>query len=218
VTSHYGYSRVQGFDPSAYTASGLGVEAVSDARDSTISPYRGHYAVLRATAFPTWLGSSRAATELAGEVRWYLGLSDDPRNVLALWAIASGVTSGALPYLALPASGWHARSSMGRGYVQGRFRGTSMAYAEAEWRFRLTSGGLFGGAVFANAQTFARPAVSLPEVGYADRGEALFDVVRPAAGAGLRIMLLKQSRTALRVDVAVGADSLCFYLGAGEAF
>jgi len=31
-------------------------------------------------------------------------------------------------------------------------------------------------------------------------------------------MLLKQSRTALRVDIAAGVDSVCFYFGAGEAF
>ncbi len=219
ATSHYAYSVLRGFEPGAYTASGVGFEAVSDSRDSTIAPYRGHYAVLRATAFPTWLGSSRSATELAGEARYYLGLSDDdPRNLLALWAIASGVTSGALPYLALPSSGWHARSSMGRGYVQGRFRGTAMAYAEAEWRFKLTSGGLLGGTLFVNAQSFARPEVSLPQYGYHDPGVKLFDYIRPAAGAGLRIMLLRQSRTALRVDVAAGESSLAFYLGAGEAF
>ncbi|HET8541135.1 MAG TPA: BamA/TamA family outer membrane protein [Anaeromyxobacter sp.] len=219
VTSHFAYSAIEGFDPGAYTASGLSLEAISDSRDSTIAPYRGHYAVLRFTGYPTWLGSSRSATEVSAEARYYVGLShQDPRNLLALWAIGTGVTSGQLPYLALPSSGWHARASTGRGYVQGRFRGTAMAYAEAEWRFRLTGGGLIGGTVFANAQTFSRPAVSLPAYGFAVEGEALFDTVRPAAGVGLRVMLLKQSRTSLRVDVAAGEDSICFYLGAGEAF
>jgi hypothetical protein len=219
VTSHYAYSRLEGFDPGAYTASGFSLEAISDSRDSTIAPYRGSYAVLRFTGFPTWLGSSRSATEISAEARTYVGLSDrDPRNLLALWVLGSGVASGELPYLALPASGWHARSSMGRGYVQGRFRGTGMVYAEAEWRFRLTSGGLVGGTLFANAQTFSRPAVTLPAYDFAEPGEKLFETIRPAGGAGLRVMLLKQSRTALRVDVAWGVDSVCFYLGAGEAF
>lgn len=218
VTSHYAYSRIRGFDPGAYTASGLGFEAVSDSRDSTIAPYRGTYAVLRFTGFPTWLGSTRSAAEVAAEGRTYVGLSDDPRNLLALWAIGSGVTSGELPYLALPSSGWHARSAMGRGYVQGRFRGTAMLYAEAEWRFRLSSGGLVGGTLFANAQSFARPSVSLPQYAFTEPGEDLLETIRPAGGVGFRLMLLKQSRTALRVDVAAGVDSVCFYLGAGEAF
>jgi outer membrane protein assembly factor BamA len=219
VTSHFGYSQLYGFDPSAYTASGLGLEAVSDARDSTIAPYRGWFAHLRFTGYPTWLGSTRSSTLFSAEGRLYVGLSDeDPRNLLAFWVLASGVTSGRLPYLALPASGWDARSTSGRGYVQGRFRGTAMAYAETEWRFRLSRDGLLGGTVFASAQTFARPSVSLPEYAYEEDGESLFETVRPAAGVGLRLMAVKQSRTALRLDVAAGSKSVAFYLGAGEAF
>jgi hypothetical protein len=219
VTSHYAYSRIQGFDPGAYTASGFTLEALSDARDSTISPYRGWYAHLRFTGYPTWLGSDRSATLAAAEGRAYVGLSEaHPRSLLALWVLAQGVTSGRLPYLALPASGWDARSTTGRGYVQGRFRGTAQVYAEAEWRFRLTAGGLLGGTVFANAQTLARPPASLPQVGYTAPGEHLFETIRPAGGVGLRIMALKDSRTALRVDVAAGQGSVCFYFGAGEAF
>ena len=219
VTSHYAYSRVYGFDPGSYYASGLSLEAISDTRDSTIAPYRGWYASLRFSGYPTWLGSTRASTLAQAEGRAYLGLSDeDPRNVLALWTIVQGVTSGHLPYLALPAIGWHPASTSGRGYVQGRYRGTAMAYAEAEWRFRLTADGLLGGTLFANAETFSRPAVSLPAYGYTEPGERLFEAIRPAAGVGLRVLLLKQSRTALRVDLAGGRDSICFYFGAGEAF
>jgi hypothetical protein len=102
--------------------------------------------------------------------------------------------------------------------VQGRFRGTATAYAEAEWRFRLTSDGLLGGTVFASAQSFARPAVDLPQLGYSEPGEHLFGAFRLAGGVGLRILAMKQSRTSLRVDVATGERSVGFYLGAGEAF
>jgi hypothetical protein len=219
VTSHYAYSVIEGFDPHAYTASGLGLEATQDSRDSTIAAYRGWYANLRFTGYPTWLGSTQASTMIAGEGRAYLGLSyDDPRNLLAFWVLGAGVTSGKLPYLALPASGWDARSTSGRGYVQGRFRGTAEVYAEVEWRFRVSADGFWGGTVFANAQTFSRPAVSLPAYGYSDGGERLFDVIKPAGGIGLRVMLVKQSRTALRLDVAVSPETVCFYLGAGEAF
>jgi hypothetical protein len=219
VTSHYAYSRLQGFDPAGYAASGLGLEALSDTRDSTIAPYRGWYAHLRLTGYPTWLGSAQHATVAAAEGRAYVGLSGEhPRNLLAFWVLTQGVTSGRLPYLALPASGWDAKSTTGRGYVQGRFRGTAMVYAEAEWRFGLTSGGLFGGTVFANVQTLSRPTASLPAYGYAEPGESLFDTIRPAAGVGLRVMALRDSRTALRLDVAAGQGSVCVYFGAGEAF
>ena len=218
VTSHYAYSTIYGFGTRQYVASGWSVDALWDSRDSTIAPYRGTYAHLRFIDYPTWLGSSKDATMVSAEARRYIGLSDDPRNLLALWAYGSGVTTGHVPYLALPSSGWDARGSTARGYVQGRFRGTAMVDVEAEWRFRLSSNGLFGGAIFGSVLTLSRPAVDLPQYGYSDRGENLFDSFRAAGGAGLRIMLLKQSRTALRIDIAGGQKSLGFYLGSGEAF
>ncbi len=93
-------------------------------------------------------------------------VSDEvPRNVLAFWLRAEGVTSGHQPYLALPSVGWDAKGTTGRGYVQGRLRGTAWIYAEAEWRFRITDNGLLGGALFANAQTMSLPAVTLPTYG-----------------------------------------------------
>lgn len=218
VTSHWGYSQLYGFDPSHYTASGLSLDAMWDSRDSTIAPYRGSYAHLRLIGYPTWLGSTQSSTMITAEARRYVGLGSDPRNLLALWVYASGVTSGHVPYLALPSSGWDMRGATGRGYVQGRFRGTALVDLEAEWRFRLTSSGLLGGTIFASAQTLSRPAVDLPAYGYFVHGEKLFETIRPAAGVGLRIMLLKQSRTALRVDFAAGLKSFGFYLGSGEAF
>jgi outer membrane protein assembly factor BamA len=218
VTSHSGYSRIYGFDPGHYTSSGVSLDAMWDSRDSTIAPYRGTYAHLRFIGYPTWLGSTQESTMFSADVRRYVGLSQDPRNVLALWVFASGVTSGHVPYLSLPSSGWDMRGSTGRGYVQGRFRGTAMVDAEAEWRFRLSRDGLFGATVFASAQTLSRPEIDLPAYGYAEHGEKLFETIRPAGGVGLRVMLLKQSRTALRIDFAAGVQSFGFYLGSGEAF
>jgi hypothetical protein len=210
---------VKGFDPDAYTVSGVSIDALTDARDSTIAPYRGWYAHLSYLMDTTWLGSTKQATVLSGEGRYYLGLSGEvPRNVLAFWVIGSGVMTGALPYLALPSIGWDPRSASGRGYVQGRFRGTAELYAEAEWRFRIGESGMWGGVLFLNASTFARPDVYLAAYDYREPGERLFETVRPAGGAGLRIMIDRRSRTALRIDIAGGAQSVALYLGAGEAF
>lgn len=146
-----------------------------------------------------------------------MGLSDEvPRNVLAFWVMASGVASGHQPYLTLPSVSWDAKGTTGRGYVQGRFRGTADVYLEAEWRFRITRNGFLGGAVFANAETFSRPAVSLP--GISNPGETLFQNVKPAGGVGLRFMMNRESRTAVRLDLGWGVNSFAVYLGAGEAF
>jgi len=219
VTSHYAYSVIYGFDPAAYTLSGATVDALYDSRDSTINAYRGLYAHASFGLFPTWLGSSQTSTRVAGEIRAYLGLSDAvPRNVLAFWVLASGVTSGHQPYLTLQSIGWDARGTTGRGYVQGRFRGTSEVYAEAEWRFRITDNGFLGGALFANAVTMSRPAVSLPAYDYSLPAENLFSSVKPAAGVGLRFLMSKEARTNIRLDFALGVDSFAIYFGAGEVF
>ena len=217
ITSHYAYSVYYGFDPSEYTLSGITLNAVYDSRDSTINAYRGIYAQLAFGGFPTWLGSSQASTMVGLDFRAYLGLSDAvPRNVIAFWLATSGVTSGVQPYLTLPSVGWDAAGTTGRGYVQGRFRGPAEVYAEVEWRFRITDNGLLGGALFANAATFTRPAFSSGT--FSEPAVSLFQYVKPAAGFGARIMMSKESRTNLRVDFAWGVDSFAVYLGAGEVF
>jgi outer membrane protein assembly factor BamA len=195
----------------------VSAELLYDSRDSTISPYRGWVLSGSFRAYPKALGSTKDATLAQGEVRTYVGLSDEvPRNVLAFWLLGAAVTSGRLPYLSLPSIGWDFANRTGRGYVQGRFRGDAEVYAEAEWRFRLTSDGFLGGTVFANAATFARPAVEV--VGYSEPREALFHTVRPAAGVGLRFMMNREARNAVTLDVAAGQDSVGVYFGAGEAF
>jgi hypothetical protein len=217
VTSHYAYSKCFGFDPYQYTLSGVTLNAMYDSRDSTINAYRGYHAQLFLGGFPTWLGSSQASTFVGADLRAYIGLSDAvPRNVLAFWLLAGGVTSGHEPYLTLPSVGWDAAGTTGRGYVQGRWRGTASVYAEAEWRFRVTSNGLLGGALFVNAETMSRPAVSYGGVN--EPATNLFQYVRPAGGFGARILMSKESRTNLRLDFAWGVDSFAIYLGAGEVF
>jgi hypothetical protein len=217
VTSHAAYGEQFGFPLGAYTASGLSAEVVYDSRDSTISAYRGSYLNGSFRAYPTWLGSTRDATFVQADLRTYVGLSDDvPRNVLAFWVLASGVTSGRLPYLALPSIGWDFGNRSGRGYVQGRFRGDAQVYAEAEWRFRLTRDGFVGGTAFASASTFSRPAVDV--AGYSEPREELFSTVRPAGGVGLRFMMNREARNAVTLDFALGQDSFGIYFGAGEVF
>ncbi|MGC4000503.1 MAG: BamA/TamA family outer membrane protein [Anaeromyxobacter sp.] len=217
VTSHAAYSEQFGFPGKAYNTSGVGLELVLDSRDSTINAYRGWYLNGSLRAYPEWLGSTQDATMVFGEARTYVSLSDEtPRNVLAFWVLGQGVTSGRLPYLALPSIGWDFAIRSGRGYIQGRFRGDAEVYGEAEWRFRLTDDGLLGGVVFANAATFSSPPVSV--AGHEQGREHLFERLRPAAGVGLRFMMNREARNNVTLDLAAGQDSVGVYFGAGEAF
>jgi len=217
ITASYAYSTHYGFDPSQYTVSGLMAAALYDSRDSTINSYRGFYGTVELTVNPEFLGSSRSSTAVHAEFRTYVPMSVEvPRNVLAFWVYVDGVVQGTLPYLALPATGWGARQRNGRGYAEGRFRGPWEAYAEAEWRFRITDNGLLGGVLFANAQSFSSPGFT--SAGYVSPSVKLLEYVQPAAGFGLRILINRDSRTNLTLDFAFGQGSWGFWLNAGEYF
>ena len=127
-------------------------------------------------------------------------------NLLAFWVYGDFIEGLGAPYLDLPATGWDTYSVTGRGYIQGRFRGLSLLYSEAEYRFNLTRSRVLGGVVFANGQSARDPTAG-------------FGPVRPAGGAGLRLCLAKKSSTYLAVDYAVGVEgSGGVFFNLGEVF
>ena len=221
VGPDYAYSLAYGFSPHQGTLSGATLAVLFDSRDSSIDPYRGYYGSATFTVNPTWLGSSQPSTNLEAQFRVYAPLSDDvPRNVLGFWLYYRGVTSGVAPYLTLPSIGWDQKNRTGRGYVQGRWRGTQELYGEVEWRFRITDNGLLGGVVFANAQSFAAPAfqASGPGWTYASEKVGVLAFIRPAGGFGLRFMMNRDSRTNVALDFAFGESSFGVWFNAGEYF
>ncbi len=219
VTSHYAYSKVEGFDPTRYCLSGVSLNALYESRDHTLEPHRGTYLHLAYRIHPTWLGSSQSSTKLYAEFRTYVSLTARPRHLLAVWLLAEAVASGAVPYLDLPALGYDTRGRSGRGYAAGRFRGTALVYGEVEYRFPLTRNGILGGVAFLNGTTASRPRVELPGLGVSDPGVALFQAVKPGAGLGLRITADRRARMNLALDWGMGAGGLSgVYLALGEAF
>ncbi len=214
ITSHYGYSKVFGFDPNGYQTNGVSIEAVYDKRDNLISPFYGPYARVALRYNPTWLGSSKNSALAWAEFRSYLSLDDIlPRHILGFWTYIHTTIAGTVPYLDLPALGYDFNGRSGRGYLQGRFRGTSLAYGELEWRFPITRSGLLGGVVFGNLTTASRPAFQE----YTE--EKLFHRLRGAMGFGLRIMALKYSRTMIGIDFGRSSDgNTAIYFSVGDAF
>ena len=189
-------------------AAGVSLHVLYDNRRNPINPGKGSYASLTYRPNFTFLGSDDNWQSLVLDLREFLPFPAGTRNVLALWSYDwLTVGGGKPPYLLLPSTGWDAYSNTARGYIQGRYRSRNMVYLESEYRFGLTSNGLLGGVVFANAQSFTEMVTSR------------FTYIEPGYGLGLRISLNKFSRTNLCIDYGWGTHgSGGFFVNLGEVF
>jgi hypothetical protein len=153
------------------------------------------------------LGSTGNWQSVLIDVRKYINLPAHSENVLAFWSYNWLVLNGKPPYLDLPSTGWDPYSSTGRGYIQGRFRGTKEVYAEAEYRFVISRNGLFAGALFVNGSSFsAGPGTGL-------------QAIQPGFGPGMRIKLNKISKTNVSIDYGFGSEgSRGLFINVGELF
>ncbi|WP_345265121.1 BamA/TamA family outer membrane protein [Nibrella viscosa] len=197
-------------------AAGPTLNLLYDNRPNSINTLQGFYANLVFRQNLTRLGSDRPSQLLQLDVRKYVSLSASrPETVLAFWSYNALTLSGNPPFLDLPATGWDISSNTGRGYIQGRFRGKDLLYAEAELRFGITADRLLGGVVFVNAQTVSQPYFTRQFTDSPHR----FERVAPAAGLGLRLRMNKLSRTNLAIDYAFGIEgSQGVYFNLGEVF
>ena len=105
----------------------------------------------------------------------------------------------------MPATFQDVNGRAGRGYSTNRFRGRSMAFFEAEYRFDISQTGFLGGTFFANMQSFAQSSGSL-------------EAPAPAAGFGLRLKFNRNSDTNIAIDFGVGRDGLGVSVNLGEYF
>ncbi|MBK6537008.1 MAG: BamA/TamA family outer membrane protein [Ignavibacteria bacterium] len=203
------YSIKHGFDSSKYLSSGLVLNTNFDSRDNTINPYKGIMADLKYYLYNKVLGSDKNRQTLNYEFRAYKSFSKESKYVLAFWTMGNFTLNGETPYLSLFSNGWDKFNTTGRAYIQGRFRGNDLLYAEIENRFSLTKNGLLGLVLFANAVSISNP----------DAKVKLMDHIEPAAGFGLRIKFDKYSRTNICVDFGIGTHgSKTVFLNIGEIF
>jgi len=219
ITSHYGYSKKHGFDPTQSMLSGISLNAMFDSRDSVINPYIGRYAFASYRYNSELIGSDQDSSTLWLEYRDYFNLTPKKEypNVLAFWAYGNFLTSGNVPYMDLGATSYDQYAKSGRGYVQGRFRGEQSLYLEGEyrqhlgiWRVPFTKFDMpIGGVLFANAQTMSSEGNDI----------TLGQYIEPGAGLGLRFMLQKKTRTNLTLDYGFGNyQSSGLYLRLNETF
>jgi outer membrane protein assembly factor BamA len=209
ITANYYYSTKYGFDPTHYSTNGLSLEITQDSRDNPINAYRGIYANLSFRVNGKYFGGTQNSTMLYAEWRNYIPLNKNkPGMVLAFWSWGQFVTSGVVPYLALPSIGWDTYGRSGRGYVQGRFRGVNMVYGESEFRLPISRNGLFGAVAFINATTASNP----------NTGQQIFNTLAPGYGVGLRIKMNMKDRTNICVDYGRGVASSGLYFNIQETF
>ena len=116
---------------------------------------------------------------------------------------------GTAPYLSLPGTNYEMKNRSARAYVQGRFRGEDLVYAEMEYRFPISKcTGVLGGVLFVNGTTTSNR----------DGGVKIFDYTKAGYGFGLRVAADKSSRTNIAIDVGFGEKSTGIYFGAAEVF
>jgi outer membrane protein assembly factor BamA len=188
-------------------ASGLSFNVKYDSRRNPINPQKGVYANILFQPKFTFMGSDANWQSLLLEFRTYIKLPYESRNILAFWSYNWFTLAGKPPYLLLPSTGWDEFSNTGRGYIQGRFRSLNMIDQEAEYRFTISRNGLFGGVVFADAESFS------------DLATGKYEVISPGAGLGIRIMLNRFSKTNIALDYAWGTQgSSGFFVNLGEVF
>lgn len=187
------------------TSSGLVFHFMYDSRTNINNPQDAFYGSILYRDNSTLLGSSQNWQYVQLEARKYFKLS--AHKVLAFWSWNEFTFGGKAPYFDLPSNGWDTYSNTGRGYIQGRFRGSDMVYGEAELRFGITRNGLLGGVIFANATS----VTNWPQV--------KFNEIFPGEGVGLRIKFNKYSDVNVCVDYAFGIEgSRGFFFNLGEVF
>jgi len=213
ITEYYAYTIRNGFNPTISVLSGASVNAVYDTRDNQNAPNSGRYAFVSFKYNSLVFGSSKNSSTMWIEYRDYVNITKNYHNLLCFWAFGSVVTSGAVPYMNLPAIGWDQYGKSGEGYIQGRFRGEALLFGEIEYRRHLFGiknyPNLLGMVVFANMTT-------------ADSKENninLFKFVDPAFGTGLRVSVSTVVRMNAVLDYAIGLNgSMGVYLKLNEAF
>lgn len=188
-------------------SSGALLNLLYDSRNNINNPDKGNYYSIKYHPCFMALGSDNNWQSIVGDFRKYIKLTPKGNHILALWSLNWFTFGGKVPFFDLPSTGWDTYSNSGRGYVQGRFRGANMLYLETEYRFNITKNGLFGGVVFANAQSIS------------DWPENKFKAIYPAAGTGVRIKVNKYSKVNFDIDYAIGVGgSHGLYFNLSELF
>ena len=177
----------------------LGLKTTRDTRNDTFYPTKGSLFDFTSDFFDQAWGSRFEYQVYKADFNRYHTLT--PRHVLAYRAMGCAA-NGRVPFYDLCLYG--AMNDL-RGYTAGRYQDRRMFATQAEYRVELPK--RFGLVAFGGFGGVARHL-----------NEFRLDQLLPAAGAGARFRLTKESHVNFRVDLAVGRTGHTVTIGVGEAF
>lgn len=188
-------------------ASGVGVRFLYDNRLNQINPNKGFFSNIIFRRNYTFLGSNTNWAYLTTDTRAYIPFPKKSKNVLAIWNYNWLSLGNEITNFLIPSNGWDDLHNVGRGYIQGRFRGKNMFSFETEYRFALTKNGFLGATIFGNAMHFNQEYFFIN------------NAIKFGGGVGLRIKFNKHSKSNLCIDYAWGQNgSRGFFVNIGEVF
>ena len=167
--------------------SGLGPIFSYDTRDNSFSPNRGTYAELKTQFNFSAIGSEDTYQKYDFAWNQYIPLAQ--RHTLAA-RLAAGIATGDVPFEDEYILGMQEDI---RGYDNGRYRGTQLYAAQAEWRWNFWR--RFGMVGFGGVAWVTN-----------DASDLRFKDVLPGVGAGFRFMAVKEDGVNVGLDFAVGRD------------
>lgn len=186
-------------DKTNYNVFGYSFFLNFDSRNHTYVPNKGELFRVRFTNFDKNVGSDYSFQALEMDYRKFIRITR--RSTLGIHSLGL-FNFGDPPFRNLALLGGN---SIMRGYYAGRYRDNKFWAAQVEYRFPIV--GRFGGVAFAGAGQVAHE--------FSDFGFYRF---KPSLGTGLRFAVLKQEKLNLRVDVAVGNNSVNYYIVLAESF
>lgn len=199
--NEYGFTR-------ASTSIGFSLNLLYDTRKNLVNPVANssYVNLIYRNNLTAW-GSDQHWQGLVIDARRYMAFPKTSKNILAFWTYNLLTLQGKPPYLHLPATASDIYNNTGRGYIQGRFRGDKLLFAESEYRFGITENGFLGAVIFANVQSVSE------QTGKSIQG------LKTGYGAGIRIKLNKHSNTNIALDYGFGqGGSRGLFMNLGEVF
>jgi hypothetical protein len=187
------------------TSSGLGFSALTDSRNSILTPTHGHFVVLDVLANAQFLGSEYDYPYLLFDARQYVPLDMARNHVLAL-NLYGQFNGEAVPLQTMAQISSYTTQQVMRGVYFGRFRDHHDLIAQVDYRVHVWK--RFGAVVYGAAGNV-----------FGSNGAKLTDHMKYTYGAGVRFNINPRDPMNLRLDYTLtsfGEQGLS--IGAGEAF